>query len=244
MLNKQSTSIRPDLNEWHIAARCGSIERINLLVQNNYPLSKLHEENKSFWLPVNLSKDKATAQKLWNLMPDKDTIDIKKIWSYSIWNNAESIQTKYGIELNKFLMECQFDEKKAKILSKEPNLIQRIELAQFFLANINPKEIIHHPSYCQFKSPIHLAIACCNFFFIEAILSSNIIEWNNMLKEEIKNNYTIGSFYLKKDIAFKVMKKIEHFSGVKLEISQKEDDYIISLKQEIFSDPLKNLEGY
>jgi len=235
-------TIRSDLNDWHIAARAGSLIKIKELVSENYDINLLLEKNRAGWFPINLAKNKETAIILLNLMNNNLS---SEILNKSLWNNAESIQTKYGNDLKYFLMEKKYKE--VDKLAIEPTYEERLSLSKFWL-NLAKNDIeIKNDNYENYLNPIELAVASSNSFFIQAIFELNEQNYIKILKQKNMFKIAIGEFYFRKDFAYKVFQYIYQNLNLKLRITNKGSDYnpySIVEDKELVIDPLKNLEGF
>lgn len=235
IFNMQHSNLRPDLNEWHIAARCGSLETIQLLSEQDIE-QQLFINNKAGWWPINLAKDAPTANLLKKVMEKSHTID-NHIISAGLWNNAESVQTQYGYELQSFLLQSGFSQKIATQGSIEPSMNSRFNLAKFWIAIADIHNILPNSNYTEFNHPINLAIACCNVFFIQAAIDV----WGSNIKDYIHQD-AIGSYYMKKDYAFKMQKILKYQLNIHIDIAN-------SVAHEahrfsIHANALDALEGY
>lgn len=219
---KLSKHVRNDLNLAHLVARSGVLKDFNS--------SFLTQENKNNWLPVHLSKNKAIAEIL--IKETSLLLPFEKIIIYCIKNNVQSIQTQYGYDLEKYLLEREFTNKEAKIGSSLPTEFDRIELSSYYLSLLDIK---YFPLF-DFN-PIALALSHCNSYFFFALNKSSIgREFINYFSDF---NKVIGNDYFIKERAFQVKQQFKQFWNINLEITSE----IPFCENEKSSDHLKNLEG-
>ncbi len=217
-LNKHT---RNDLNLAHICCRSGIFKSIDKEL--------LSLRNKNDWLPIHLAKNKFIFDKYYE--DTKSFISDKDIFTYCLKNNAESSQTKYGIDLYNFLIEQSFPKNEAKLGSQSPSYSDRLLLSSFYLSSFD----LNWLSELDFN-PIDIAIKNSNHVFFQAIIQTNKKE---IFEFFIKNsNSKIGEEFLDKPSAFKVKQILKQSFQHHINISYGTLNF--DLKS---NDSLKNLEG-
>ncbi len=229
-------NIRKDLNSWHFIARIGSFLNIESDITEE-DIENLSTPNKNGWYPINLSKNYDTYVFIEKIMGEKLIDEIK---SNSVWNNAESSQTKYGQELLNLLIEKGLNLKYSKLYSLAPTYQERLRLSHYILQSISPSKVRPNLNYNKFIHPIDLAIQSSNAFFIEAVINND--NWSKYFNDFILNNtkIIIGDSFLIKDQAYKCYQLIYQKTNIKLDISNNKN-IVISNSQE---KPIELLEGY
>ena len=99
-------------------------------VSKDVDASLLVQRNKNDWLPVHLAKNTPIAEIL--IRETAKHLPLVDIVLPCIRNNAQSIQTQYGADLEIFLMEQGFTAKEAK-QGAVPSTRERIDLAKLYL---------------------------------------------------------------------------------------------------------------
>ncbi len=218
---KLSKHTRNDLNLAHICCRSGVFKSIEKEL--------LSLRNKNDWLPIHLAKNKFIFDKYYE--DSKSFISDKDIYTNCLKNNAESSQTKYGIDLYNFLIEQSFTEKEATVGSQPPSYLDRLTLSSFYLSNFD----LNWMEELDFN-PVDIAIKNSNYVFFQAILQTNKKEFFEFF---IKNSLSkIGEDFLDKPLAFKVKQILKQSFNHHLNISYGTLNF--DLKS---NDALKNLEG-
>lgn len=223
---------RRDLNRWHLLARGGIIDHDFSAFQ------LLSQKNKNGWLPVHLAKNKNTAQWLYDLTTQQN-ISINDIVQPALINNAQSIQTKYGIDLMTFLVEEKFSLFQAKNAAVIPSTQSRIDLSYYWLSLANFDSFFHEKKH----NPIENAIAYSNSYFFIA-LHQLIIEQPSLKSIVIllinSCPYEIGDIYLQKDRAFQLKQVLkQHF-----DIDKKINHITVNGINSSNGTAINNLEGF
>lgn len=213
---------RHDLNLAHLVARSG--------INKDFNPDFLTQANKNDWLPMHLSKNRYIAQIL--LKKSQPLIDIKDLIIPCIKNYAQSSQTKYGTDLEYFLIEQGFSSIEASLAKNPPSDLERIDLGSYYFS------FIEESWFKDFNfNPVDLAISHCNSAFFFALQKSNLPQFIHFFKPSA--NIKIGSNFYVNNQAFQIKQQFKQFWNLNLLIIE-EPSYNFHLKS---SDHLMNLEG-
>ncbi|HDR9189416.1 TPA: hypothetical protein QDB51_003506 [Burkholderia vietnamiensis] len=217
--------LRGDLNLAHLVARSG--------VSKDVDASLLVQRNKNDWLPVHLAKNTHIAEIL--MRETAKHLPLVDIVLPCIRNNAQSIQTQYGTDLEIFLMEQGFTTKEAKQGAVPPSTRERIELAKLYLSLVDPTWLQ------QFDfNPLEVALSHCNSYFLFA-LHTQPESLQKDLVEAFRGSIQvkIGSAFYLSDRAFQVKQQLKQFWGIHVPITT----VLPTNYGQQTDDALKNLEG-
>ena len=224
-LSKEMKHLRGDLNLAHLVARSG--------VSKDVDASLLVQRNKNDWLPVHLAKNTPIAEIL--IRETAKHLPLVDIVLPCIRNNAQSIQTQYGTDLEIFLMEQGFTAKEAKQGAVPPSTRERIDLAKLYLSLVDPAWLQ------QFDfNPLEVALSHCNSYFLFA-LHAQPESLQKDLVEAFRGSIQvkIGSAFYLSDRAFQVKQQLKQFWGIHVPITT----VLPTNYGQQTDDALKNLEG-
>lgn len=218
---KLDNNKRSDLNIAHLVARSGIFKDFNKEL--------LSFKNKNNWLPFHLVKNDSIAKRL--LSDSMEYTNLGNLIVPAIKNNVQSVQTKYGKDLELVLLDYDFNTLEAKLGSAPPNDRERSALAHLLINSTN-KNMLELFDF----NPLEEAIKYSNFYFLKSIFS---LEDNVILNNfPIDSSVLIGSDFFVGDLAFKIKMLLRQKTSKNFSISNS-----IVYKNESTTDYYGNLEG-